>query len=174
MSKFSLLTVSEANEKIASIRQSARVLQSDIHVVAVSALAHTRDHGDWTVFASLLNALPSGQRVATLAKWVNVFSGKQLSFFRDKKNGNVWSGKLTPKADADKFDVDGAMATEYGDLEEEKVQSEITLEKLRVMVARIANNRGTNKDGTRRVSDKVIAIASKCVALIDDAKAQPA
>lgn len=170
MSNLNIMTIDKARVEIASIRESARGLQDSIHQVAVSTLAHVRDHGDFTVAASLLNALPSGQRVVTLAKWFNVFSGKQLSFFRDKKNGNVWTGKLTQGWTADKFDVDGAYATVYGDLEEEKVQGEITLDKLRIMIARIANNRGTNKDGTRKVSDRVIAVASKCVSLIDDAK----
>ena len=165
-----ILSVEVCRERIASIRESARGLQDSIHEVAVGTLAHIRDHGDWTVAASLLNALPSGQRVQTLAKWFNHFSSKQVNFYQDKKAGNVFTGKLVEGWKADKFDVDGAMATQYGDLEAEKVNSTITLEKLRGMIARVANNTGTNKDRTRKVSDEVMSVASKCVALIDELK----
>jgi hypothetical protein len=171
MTNLNLLSREACVERIVSIRESARGLQDSIHIVAVSTLAHIRDHGDWTVAASLLNALPSGQRVQTLAKWFNHFSGKQINFFQDKKAGNVFTGKLVDGWKADKFDVDSAMATQFGDLEAEKVNSVITLDKLRHMIARVANNTGSNKDGSRKVSDVTMAAASKCVALLDELKA---
>jgi len=175
MSKITILSVDDCKNAIASIRKDAHSLNATVHQVAVSTLSHTRDHGDWTLAAALLNALPTGQRVMTLVKWYQTFSGKQLTFSRDKKAGGAFVGKLVQGWKPAGFDIDKAMAVMFGDLETERTQSVMSVDKLRQMIARVANNRGTNPDGSRKVPDNVIALASRLVAIVDESKvAKPA
>lgn len=169
------LTLDQCKDNIAKIRGNAATLQALIHETAVSSLAHIAKCGDHTVAASLLNALPSGQRVQQLSKWFKVYSGNQFAFTRDKKAGNVFAGKkVVDTWTADKFDLEGAKATTFGDMEDEKVASTMTLDKLRALVAKIANNRDVNPDGSRKVPDNVVAMASFMVCQFDDKRAAKA
>lgn len=163
------LDIDTCRERVASIRDGARVLLGSIHEVAVGTLAHIADHGDWTVAASLLNALPSGIRVKTLAKWYNRFSGGQVNFFQDKAQGNQFVAKLVPGWSAEKFDLVTAAATPFGDMEAEKVSKTLDIKALRGMIARVANNTKSNNDGTKQVADSARALAAFLVGSIDKA-----
>lgn len=164
-----LLSQSEMGAAIAALRSGMASAFELAHQVVVSGLAHTRDHGDYTGLVSAVNALPSGARRETLVqKWIPRFSGKQLSVYRDKKTG-TYVGKLAAGWKAEAFDIDGAMAVEFGDIEAEKVQKTLDLRGLRALVAKIANNTGSNANGTEKVQSTTRAFASKFVAQIDEA-----
>lgn len=142
-----IMNAADCRSVIAEICTNAKNLQARIHGAAVSSLAHIRDHGDWTIAAELLGALPSGQRVNGLILWFGKFSNGKVSFRKDKE-----SGKFTAKLEADRkptdFDIEGAGAIDYGDLTAEPKQARINLKALENMIRRVADNdklvKGTN------------------------------
>jgi hypothetical protein len=162
-----LLKQSEIGAAISAVAAAARANQTAIHEIAVSTLDHTREFGDFTGCERLLNALPNGQRVKSLAQWFNVMSGKQLTITLDPKT-KVWSGKLQRSANSEAdFDIAKAMEVDYGSFQPEIVQSVITLKTLLQKVTKIATDTETvTIDGKTvpRVSAEVQAIAAQTVA----------
>jgi hypothetical protein len=152
---------------IAGIAGNAKALQETIHAVAVSCLAHVRDHGDTTLAVRLLSVLPSGQRRNALAAWFKTYSSGKLNLFADKHG--VWSAKLLKDRTADDFKVDDAMDTNYGDMAPEaKVKDKpMTLEDLVKVIARFTKNDKTLKDGhTPMVGPDLVKAAQRALAAI--------
>ena len=85
-----LASAAEITKAIASIQKRGSTLQADIHVAAVSTLAHVEAHGDITLANRLLDALPGMARKNALADWFVAF-GKFLPA-EDDKNGMLVYG----------------------------------------------------------------------------------
>lgn len=164
-----LLTQTEMGAAIAAVRSNQTTQDSLVQQVVCSGLSHTRDHGDIRGLVSLVNALTSGTRREAVCEFIRAFSGKQLLVHLDKKAGQ-YVGKLTQNWVPEKFNVDGAIETFYGDFTKEKVAKTLDLKALRGIIARVANNNSSNPDGTPKVLDTTRALASRFVSLIDEAQ----
>ena len=123
---FKLLSQADTVKTIKSIKTRANKLQSDIHTCAVSTLAHMRDHGDYTLAVSLMNALPSGQRVKGLAAWYKNFTNGKFTLRQDKKQGNIWVGALSKDRTAEDFLVDEASKITFAEFTAESAPMQVT------------------------------------------------
>lgn len=80
---------------IKSIQSRGSKLAKDIHVTAVSCLAHIEKHGDITLLNRLIMALPSGWRSNAVKAWSEEFGkvnydNKSKAFVYDKsKKSNI-------------------------------------------------------------------------------------
>jgi hypothetical protein len=154
MTTFNILKADEIRTRTGVLRSTAATLQVEIHVLAVSCLAHIRDHGDWTLFTGLLDAIPKGQRVQALVLWSSVFSGKLVSF--SAKPGEGYVGKLARGWETKKylFDIEGAFATTFADLVPERGYSTLTIGAALAYIKRKANDTGLHPDGSPKVDPK--------------------
>lgn len=78
----SLLNSAQMEAAIKSITLRGAKLQADIHLCAVSALAHFAVHGDTTLLNRLVMALPKSSRTNALVAWALHFG--QLALNTDK------------------------------------------------------------------------------------------
>ena len=150
MTTFTILDQATCGKKISRIAKIGRALQNEIHIVAVSVLAHIRDHGDYTQAVQLLDALPSGQRVKALAHWFGFYSASAATFAFDKNGG--WGCKLLKARTPEMFDIEGAYLTSFADLVAEKGYTTMTAEQVLSYLKRKSNENGLNPDGTAKVS----------------------
>lgn len=174
--KFDLSTILPAQEitkRIAKIAKVGVSLQAEIHEIAVQTLGHVAAHGDYTLAVRLVNSLPSGQRRQALCAWYRNFSGNQLSFTYDK-DAQSFSAKLVKGWAAEPFDMDGAVATSYGDFLPEKGYATLTLDGFTAMLKRKANEDGLNPNGTPKVEPRVREICATLYARLHNAKAEQA
>ena len=166
-----LLTQQDCAIKIELLATAAKTVQEDIHLCAVSTLAHTRDHGDYTGAERLLNALPNGQRVKALAFWFSHFSSKKLSFKFDKE-ASAWVGTLSKTRMESDFGVDGAMLTTFADLTIERDPMSVTVES---MVRNLERNAANSEmhEGTNipKVDPKARELAAQIVQFVKGLKA---
>lgn len=150
---------------IGEIGTASKQLQEDIHNVAVSCLAHVRDHGDTTLAVDLLKALPNGQRVKALAVWFSHFSNSKLTLRLDNESGE-WVAKLDKQRTVADFDVEGAVVTNYADLTTEKDPQPLTVEKFLRMIEKVANDDKVLTTGERKVPAEVASLASSMLQLV--------
>lgn len=150
MTTFTVLSQSEIAKRITRIKSVGARLQNEVHVVAVSCLAHARDHGDITLSVRLLDAMPNGQRVKALAYWFRKFSGEQLSFSFKPDTG--WSAKLVKGWKPELYDVDGAYAVTFADLTAEKGYDTLSVKAVLSYLKRKADEDGLHPNGEAKVS----------------------
>lgn len=94
-----LLVGTAAIEKaIVSIQTRGKKLDHDIHVAAVSAMAHHDEHGDVTLVNRLVNSMPKGSRVNALRDFILTYGKVKY----DQEN------KLFVHDKAGEFDLEGA------------------------------------------------------------------
>lgn len=159
----SIMSNGEIRSAIGEITGAAGALQAKVHTVAVSCLAHIRDHGDTTLATGLLSALPNGQRVKALGAWFRHFSNGKAVFAFDKASA-AWKCSLNKDRVVSDFDIEGANEITYGDLTTEKDPETMTPDKLVKYLTRVANDsecfKGTTK---RRVTDETQAMAAKAL-----------
>lgn len=156
MSQLTILNQAKTGKLISSIAKRATTLNVDIHIAAVSTLAHVRDFGDYTLAIRLLGALPSGQRVKTLAAWYGHFSNGAITFTLDKAEG--WKANLAKKRSPEMFDIEGAWKVPFGDLMPEKVATTMTAKQVVAMLKKQADSKAVNDDGTPKISDDAKAL----------------
>lgn len=167
MPNITILDRDACKRAIAGIRRVAGKVQERIHLVAVSTLAHIRDHGDTTLATSLLDALPNGQRREALAFWYSRFSNGKATMRLDKQSGS-WVCKLDKNRKPEDFDVEGAAKISFADLTKEKKPGQtFTAEQLVKWLKQKANEDGKFDDGTPKVEEAARDLASKLVALIE-------
>jgi hypothetical protein len=158
-----LLSLQETGPRIEALAKNAKDVQAEIHLIAVSCLAHVRDHGDIRPVASLLNALPNGQRVKALVTWYRNFSSKKLGIKQDAQK--LWVVEVQSERTPEDFKVDEAELTTFADFTTEKDPESVTVESLIRNLSRTANNDEMHKDGkTPKVSPEARAIAANLVA----------
>jgi hypothetical protein len=134
-----ILTAAECSTAIGRIAAGGKTLQARIHTVAVSTLDHIRAHGDTTLACRLLDALPNGVRVKSLAFWFSHFSNGKAKFSVDKATSQ-WKCNLSKERDDSDFDIEAADATNFADLTNEKSPETLTVKALEKMLAKVANN----------------------------------
>jgi hypothetical protein len=166
---FKLLSQIESVRMIARIGKAAHMIQDRIHIVACSTLDHIRAHGDTTGALALLNALPRGQRVKSLAFWYSHFSSGKVKFKADK---GIWSVNLSKDRSDSDFNITAAMDMCFSELTSEKDPVSITVESMLRNLERNATNTDTH-DGTDipKVSPEARAFASELVAFARSKKA---
>lgn len=170
MSNITILNRDECKRAIAGIRRVAGKVQERIHQVAVSTLAHIRDHGDTTLATSLLDALPNGQRREALAFWYGRFSNGKAAMRLDKQSGS-WICKLAKDRSPEDFDVEGAAKITFADLTKEKKPGQtFTAEQLVKWLRSKANDDSVYEDGTPKVEEAARDLAAKIVAMIEPAE----
>lgn len=99
-----LIKGAEAIDKaIVSIQTRGKKLDHDIHVAAVSCLAHHKQHGDVTLINRLVEAMPKGSRVNALREFVQAVGG--VSYDEKAKAFKHEKGKA--------FDMEAAVATSW-------------------------------------------------------------
>lgn len=170
---FTLLTQAQVATAIPLLLGTAKRVEEELHVIACSILDHTRLHGDYTQFETLLNGLPRGTRVKALAFWIKHFSNKKLVFTIDSAT-KLYVGELKKDRDDADFDIAGAMALSFADLSNEKDPTSVTVESILRNLSRNATNTDMHDDGvTPKVSPEAREWASKVVGLIRGAGLDP-
>lgn len=157
---FTPFTIEKCKSNIKRIKSLGGKLQSLIHLTAVSTLVHVRDHGDWTLAVSLLDALPNGQRVKALAHWYSHFSDGAIKFTYGGAAAG-WTCKLAKNRTPEMFNIDGAVATSFADLTAEKSPSTMSLKQAIAYLKRKANDDKLNDDGTPKVSEEARELFAK-------------
>ena len=160
-----LLNQAETTKVIKSIRTRAANVQKDIHLCAVSTLAHMRDYGDYTLAASLMNALPSGQRVKGLAAWYKHFSGGTFTLRQDKKQGNIWVGALSKERVSSDFDVIEAEKITFAEFTAEVEPKQISEESIKKYLERLVANDEMIAEDNPKVTDAAKKRASVLLAM---------
>ena len=161
------LNLKETAIKIKSIKVRGANLQSDIHQVACSTLAHIRDHGDYTLAVSLMNAIPTGVRVKGLALWFHHFSNGKFAVRQDKKQGNIWVGSVNKDRSPEDFLVDDAVKVTFADFTTEPVKQEITVEKIKKYLEGLINNEVILADGKTQVSPEALETAVRLLKTLE-------
>lgn len=144
---------------IAMVGKSARKVNEQIHLCAVSALSHAFAYGDWTLAADLCQVLPNGQRVKALAHWFAHFSGGKLKLRKTSEGwrADVGTWKTRTKDD---LNLDGAIQTMFGDLTAEKEPAVMTTEALVKLLARKAASPELDAQGRRKATRASIVLAA--------------
>lgn len=158
-----ILSTADTAKLIKSIRGRAASVQRDIHIAAVSTLAHIRDHGDYTLAVDLMNALPSGQRVKGLAVWYKNFSNGKFKLTCKNK---IWTGSLEKDRDVEDFDVDAATDVTYGEFTAETEPKQATVDTLRKYLEKMAANDEKLPDGKPKVTEEAKALAAAALVAI--------
>lgn len=158
-----ILTQEATSKLIAKIGRVSNIVQSQIHVAAVSCLAHARDHGDYTLAVRLCDALPRGTRVKALAFWFSNFSSGKLSLSAGKAG---WQASLKKDRSDEDFDLIGAEATSFADLTNERDPKTMTLEALLKYLERKANDDEVLSSGEPRIAADARAAASRALAYL--------
>lgn len=156
-----ILTQSAVMTVIAGIKTSATKLQAEIHQAAVSCLDHVRQHGDTRGALALVTALPNGQRVQGLIEWFRGFSNGKVSFKKDQ-SGALAIVLQKERVDSD-FDIESAMATDFGAFTKEAKPRSLTVDALIKMIEQKANNTELNADSTPKVTPEARAVAASLV-----------
>lgn len=140
---------------IASISKRGATLDRDIGTLAASAVAHAAIHGDVTLFASLLNAMPKGSRSATLLAWVQSCAPISASYNTAK---GLWSASIDKKREKQEFLGDRAnwavgtlKETHWVSFKKDSGTTEFTEAKLLKMLEQVA--KGKRKNATEGVMD---------------------
>jgi hypothetical protein len=141
---------SECGKRIAALKKTGSNFVAEVHLIGISVLTHIKDHGDYTLAISLLDAMPSGVRVKQLADWFRHFSNDVATFTYKPSEG--WTCKLAKKRSEADFDIEGAYGTTFGDLAPEKMPSTMTVPSLLSYLKRTSNNDKLNSDGTPKVA----------------------
>lgn len=156
-----LLDVAGISSAIVTIRKTGAEYQALVHECAVSVLSHVANHGDTTFAVRLANAMSSGTRREGLAAWFKKFSGEQMTL---KSEEGGFTCKLKGGWTKDKFDIEGAMLVDFGDLTKEPAQAkQIDLSKLVQAIKRFTTNDKKLPDGSPVVPAEVVAAAQKAL-----------
>jgi len=171
MSRMTLLNQTDNAKLIDAVCKGSQTLAADIHLAAVSALDHIREHSNYTGALQLLNGLHNGVRVKALAEWFKGFSNGKFSPGLNPKT-KVWQAELAKdRADGD-FDIEGAEVTTFAEFTVERDPVTLTVDKLVKGLKRTATNSGTFPNTSiPKVSDEARVMALKIVQFIESEKA---
>jgi hypothetical protein len=139
---------------IASIKRRGNNLDRDIWAAAVGSIGHAQEHGDLSLFSSLLSAMPKGSRVQTLIQWAQHGAPLNVAFNKDKNAYKVSVDRKSESfTESDRSDWDlGSLAEtpwyEYKKSPEEKI---FDLVDLIAMIEKIAE--GKRKGSTEWAMD---------------------
>lgn len=112
----------DIQKRIKSIRNRGITLDKDIHETGVACMIHARDHGDVTLLAELVEAMPKSGRRKALVKWASDHMPATFS----EKTGQF---KLKKNRTAEDFLVEKAEAVPFWDYTKERKPTEYDLQK---------------------------------------------
>lgn len=162
-----LLTRSQVTTRAARAIRIAGKIESEIHLIATSILAHTQEHGDYSQALVLLNGLPRGTRVKALAFWFKHFSNGKLSFKVDDES-KLFVGTLDKDRSESDFDIESAYETSFADLTTEREPVAKTVEKLLRSIVKAAS-----ATDDKEVTPEARQWASSVVKLVREAGLDP-
>ena len=113
--------------KITSIRTRGRKLDADIHTTALSCVYHAEQHGDVTLAERLMDSMPNGSRVKSLAVWLEDFF--PMSVKKDKESGN-WKVSLKKDRSAEDYQYEKAEADPFWQHSVERDPRPLTVEQV--------------------------------------------
>ena len=130
------MSAKDIDAGIKSLASRGKKFDADVQNIAISIIAHTEAHSDYTKAEALYQALPAGSRRASLVQWLLAFgkiralnpkvpedkakmdAGAIFAFDRDKRTDmegahkTMWHSMGKPEAKpADVFDVQKAAAS---------------------------------------------------------------
>lgn len=134
MAKFANVTVITAaaklNEAISSIASRGKRLDADIHRAGVSCLFHIREHGDVTLLARLIEALPKSGRRKAFNHWAESHAPIEI----DDKGAKGVVVQLKKDRKPEDFKMEDAAGTPFWDFTQERAPVPVTLEAILKMV----------------------------------------
>lgn len=125
------------SKAITAIGKLGAKLDESIHAAAVSTLYHAEQHGDVTMAARLVLAMPQSSRRKALILWLQAFGPLKV---QNGEDGKFAGFTISKGKKARPFDVDGAMATPFWDFTKERNPAEFTIEALVSYVQRKLKN----------------------------------
>lgn len=156
-----LLTTEAINTAISSIEKRGKALESDIHVCAVSIIAHTEKHGDITLANRLINAIPNLARKNALRDWFQAFG--KFSYSQDAKEMTYDKRKSTNETEA--------AAMPFWEFKAEAEYKGLDLEQAILSLIERAEKRIVNKDKRDKISPVKLTQLKMLVKGTDTAKA---
>jgi hypothetical protein len=155
------------NTGITNAIKTAGKLQDAIHVLACSALAHAQQHGDFGAYARLVYGLPAGQRVKTLKEWAMKYAPVK---YHDKESKVT----LDKSEKAKPWDIAGALANPYFNVNEVTQQKPLTLQEVIEYLAKKAKSKDEDTADiaeTRRAIGEIEKFARKMAGAVELATA---
>lgn len=137
---------SKLGTAITSIANRGKRLDDDVHKAGVSCLYHAREHGDITLFARLVEALPRGTRRLAFIQWAQDHAPVEH---------DDGAFTLTKGRKADDFDLVGAAVTPFWDHTKEVAPKTVGREQL----IRTLQQYAAGGSGKRKVDDAGVAAA---------------
>ena len=169
MENFKFVSRGDVSKRVARVCRIGVRIESEIHLLACSILEHTRLHGDYTAGEQLLNGLPRGTRVKSLAFWFKEMSNGKLAFKIDDSKKYV--GDLKKDRNDEDFKMDAAVATTFADLTNEVAPVSVTVKSLLSSLSRKATNAEMFDDGvTPKVTPEARDVASRILAFVKENK----
>ena len=170
MSEFNFVSRSVIASRVARVCRIGVRVESEIHILAVSIMEHTRLHGDYTAAEALLSGLPLGTRVKALAFWFKHFSNGKLTFKIDDTS-KLYVGKLDKDRNDADFKMEECIATSFAKLTNEVAPVSVTVKSLLSGLKSKATNAEMHNDGiTPKVTPEARDIASKILQFVKDNK----
>lgn len=106
------------DKAISSIQLRGAKLDKDIHVAAVSVLAHAAEHGDTTLADKLVQAMPKGGRRLALVEYMLAFGSIAVLDKKADKEA-IEAGRLFKLDRTKRYDEAGAVQTCWTDFKKE-------------------------------------------------------
>lgn len=160
----SLSTVEGIRKGIKSVCTRAASLQGDIQRVAVATLAHTAQHGDWTLSVELIDGLSkaNGVRKSALTNWFENFMGATVE--KDTSGNTVFIYDVGNNHETIKLEL--AQAVNWYEFKKDPVDNTKTFEEL--AAAFIINAAKSVKTG--KVSHEELELAKTFFKAVKDSE----
>ena len=90
-----MMTLKEINRNIASIKRSTHNMQDKIQATIIACIEHAIEHGDWTQFNRLIDAMGIGVRRSDCVTYIQYvtplnWNNKKQSFNKPRKGGRSY------------------------------------------------------------------------------------
>ena len=90
-----MMTLKEINRNIGSIKKSSHNVQDKIQATIVGCIEHAMEHGDWTQFNRLIDAMGNGVRKSDCVTYIQYvtplnWNNKKQSFNKPRKGGRSY------------------------------------------------------------------------------------
>ena len=155
-----LKTTAQVKSAIKSIKTTGAKLQQAIHETGMQCLHHAQQHGDTTLLASLVDAMPRSTRREDFKLWVHAHSPLTVSFNKKEGKHEVKGKNIT---DAANWKLEEAEATPFWDFTEDKPSKlytpEAMMHALRAIAVRAEKEAAKQKEQGETDEEAVARIA---------------
>lgn len=156
-------TVKELTANIAKIKTAGAQLQALVHVTALGAMEHCREHGDVGPLSRLGQALPQMVRVKGYAAWVEAFAPIVI-------DRATLAAKLKKGWRPEDFKVDDAEAEPFWLHTLEKEPTAVTAEAILKYLTNLVTPKATAGREPRPVSPKAKLVAENLLSKFSQAE----